>query len=92
VTQGAEDRPAGAAGGFPETGSPPDAAPPRSRVRRYPPQPFEPVADPTVSFEVVTVDGEEGRELRATQARAIRDLLAWVHLERQRRMAPEEHR
>src|SRR5437764_573900 len=41
-------------------------------VRRYPPDPFAPMPDPTVSFEVVAVDGEEGRELRSEAARGNR--------------------
>jgi hypothetical protein len=65
-------------------------ASPIADVRRYPPGPFATMPGPTVSFEVVAVDGEEGRELRAAQIRAIRDLLMWVHTERQRRIGPKE--
>ena len=33
-------------------------------------------------FEVKVVSGEEGRELRLEQARAIRELLMWFHEQR----------
>jgi len=72
--------------------SPSGPASPMADVRRYPPGPFASMPDPTVSLEVVTVDGEEGRELRAAQAQAIRDLLTWLHTEPRRGTARGERR
>jgi hypothetical protein len=34
---------------------------------------------PRLEFEVEVLRGEEGRKLRLEQARAIRNLLLWVH-------------
>jgi hypothetical protein len=39
---------------------------------------FETQPPPEFHFEVVVVSGEEGRELRLEQARAIRALLLWA--------------
>jgi hypothetical protein len=38
---------------------------------------FEPQPEPEFSFEIELISGEEGRELRLEQARAIRELLLW---------------
>ena len=59
--------------------------PPSGDWRRYGLAPFEPAGEPTFSFEVHLVADEEGAELRATQARAIKELLAWARTERARR-------
>jgi hypothetical protein len=53
-------------------------APPKRATRRYRPEPFEPLPDPTFSIEVLVLGGEEGKELRAAQARAIKELLTWL--------------
>lgn len=37
---------------------------------------------PRFKFEVEVLRGDEGRELRLEQARAIRDLLMWLHTNR----------
>lgn len=58
--------------------STPEAALVGARGRRYRPGLFEPVDEPSFSFEVVLVSGEEGAELRAAQARAIKELLEWL--------------
>jgi hypothetical protein len=36
-----------------------------------------PAGDPTFSFEVSVVTGEEAAEVRAAQAQAIKELLTW---------------
>jgi hypothetical protein len=46
---------------------------------------FQPADDPEVVFNVRVVEGEEGRELRAAQLRAMKDILIWVQTERRRR-------
>ncbi|MHB8449461.1 MAG: hypothetical protein ACYDAQ_03190 [Mycobacteriales bacterium] len=46
---------------------------------------FEPVDEPSFSFEVLFVGGVEAGEVRAVQARAIKELLRWAHQERLRR-------
>jgi hypothetical protein len=38
----------------------------------------------TFSFEVLVATGEEGAELRAAQARAIKELLEWLATRRRR--------
>ncbi|MBA2272783.1 MAG: hypothetical protein H0W21_02605 [Actinobacteria bacterium] len=38
----------------------------------------EPQPGPEFTFELIEISGEEGRELRLEQARAIRDLLLWA--------------
>lgn len=38
---------------------------------------FEPHPEPEFTFEIELISGEEGRELRLEQARAIRELLLW---------------
>jgi hypothetical protein len=38
----------------------------------------------TFSFEVLVATGEEGAELRAAQARAIKEFLAWLATRRRR--------
>lgn len=53
---------------------------PTSSYRR---PPCEPADEPTFSFEVLVVGGEEGAELRAAQARAIKELLKWLATKRQ---------
>jgi len=92
VTLGADGPDAGPADGVGDFKSPSEPPSSMADVRRYPPDPFAPMPGPTVSFEVVAVDGEEGRELRAAQTRAIRDLLMWVHTEPRRRTARGERR
>lgn len=39
---------------------------------------FQPQPPPEFTFEIEVVTGEEGRELRLEQARAIRALLQWA--------------
>ena len=46
--------------------------------RRYGRAPGEPAGTVTFSFEVLVATGEEGAELRAAQARAIKELLEWL--------------
>lgn len=43
---------------------------------------FEPQPGPEFVFEIEVLTGEEGRQLRMEQARAIRDLLLWVRSQR----------
>jgi hypothetical protein len=45
---------------------------------------FEPQPEPEFSFEIELISGEEGRELRLDQARAIRELLLWSQSRRAR--------
>jgi hypothetical protein len=45
---------------------------------------FKPAEEPSVSIEVVLVGGQEGAELRAIQAQAIKEVLTWLRDERQR--------
>ncbi len=52
--------------------------------RRYGRAPGEPAGEVTFSFEVLVATGEEGAELRAAQARAIKELLAWLATRRRR--------
>lgn len=43
---------------------------------------FQPQPGPEFVFEIEVLTGEEGRQLRLEQARAIRDLLLWVRSQR----------
>lgn len=52
---------------------------PQQRYRR---PPCEPASEPTISFEVLVVGGEEGAELRVAQARAIKEILEWLATKR----------
>jgi hypothetical protein len=47
---------------------------------------------PRFEFEVEVLRGEEGRELRLEQARAIRDLLMWLHTHRGTPSTEHDHR
>lgn len=46
--------------------------------RRYGRIPGEPAGEVAFSFEVIVATGQEGAELRAAQARAIKELLEWL--------------
>lgn len=50
--------------------------------QRYRRPPCEPASEPTISFEVLVVGGEEGTELRVAQARAIKEILEWLATKR----------
>ncbi|MHB1738605.1 MAG: hypothetical protein ACYCXA_03820 [Actinomycetes bacterium] len=63
-------------------GEPLSPPPPSGHEGRYGLAPFAPAGALTFSFEVHLVAGEEGAELRVTQARAIKELLAWARTER----------
>lgn len=52
---------------------------PHQRYRR---PPCEPASEPTISFEVLVVGGEEGAELRVAQARSIKEILEWLATKR----------
>ncbi len=52
--------------------------------QRYGRAPCEPAGEVTFSFEVLVATGEEGAELRAAQARAIKELLEWLATRRRR--------
>ena len=47
---------------------------------------------PGFEFEVEVLPGEEGRELRLEQARAIRDLLMWLQTHRGNLSNEPDHR
>jgi hypothetical protein len=49
---------------------------PTSRYGRPPQQPADRLR---FRFEIAVVGGEEGRIIRAAQARAIKELLEWIH-------------
>lgn len=49
---------------------------PTSSYRRAP---CEPASGLRFHFEIAVVGGEEGRQVRAAQARAIKELLEWMH-------------
>lgn len=65
--------------------NPAPPSPPTGGEGRYGLAPFEPAGELTFSFEVRLASPEEGAELRAAQARAIKELLAWAHSDRARR-------
>ena len=50
--------------------------------QRYRRPPCEPASEPTITFEVLVVGGEEGAELRVAQARAIKEILEWLATKR----------
>jgi hypothetical protein len=55
-------------------------SPPAGESRYRPPAPDRPEPQPPrVRIELVTVDGAEGRQLRATQAEAMWEALQWLH-------------
>ena len=62
---------------------------PKPSTPRYGRSAFEPAGEPTFSFEVLVVSGEEAAELQTTQARAIKELLEWLATERQVRERSE---
>ncbi|MHB8294318.1 MAG: hypothetical protein ACYDH5_06745 [Acidimicrobiales bacterium] len=70
-------------------GEVPSPPPPSGGEGRYGLAPFAPAGELTFSFEVRIASGEEGAELRATQARAIKELLAWARTERAGRAGRE---
>lgn len=53
-----------------------------SAGRYDPDRSFEPSSEPGFTFEIEVISGEEGRELRLEQARAIREFLLWLRCER----------
>jgi hypothetical protein len=62
-----------------------DDSPPAGESRYRPPAPGRPgPRPPRVRVELVTVDGAEGRQLRATQAEAMWEALRWLHHQRHR--------
>jgi hypothetical protein len=63
----------------------PEPPPHGRRSQSYGAALFEPAEEPSVDFEVVLVSGEEGAELRAVQAQAIKEVLTWLQSERRRR-------
>lgn len=60
------------------------AAGPGPSTSRYGRSADEPTGELRFRFEITVLDGEEGRAVRSAQARAIKELLEWIHEQDQR--------
>lgn len=50
--------------------------------QRYRPPPCEPPTELRFRFEIKAVGGEQAQKMREAQARAIKELLEWIHQQR----------